>query len=87
MRNLSPKMKQMIIGDVERNVVEVPFSVVQEDWAEYEIPDGKVRVRMIVQRIKEVVDEEGNPVRLENGDRHIIVEWAVHVTSLDEESA
>lgn len=79
-----PQIRKAVIEGVERDVVEVPFSVVQEDWAEYEIPDGRVRVRLIVQRIREVVDEAGNSVRLENGDRLISVEWNASVVVSDE---
>ena len=47
---------------------EVEFTPLDEAWSEYEIDGGKVRFRMILNRVWHVLDEEGRPV-VEGGER------------------
>ena len=46
------KMMKMDVGGTIRDVIEVPFEIVKEPWAEYEMLDGgRLRVRHILQRL------------------------------------
>lgn len=56
-------------------VVEREYEVVAEEWARYDLLDGgRMRVKTVVHKIWEVVDEQGNPVKQPNGDRFLLVE-------------
>jgi hypothetical protein len=68
------KMMKMDVGGTIRDVIEVPFEIVKEPWAEYEMLDGgRLRVRHILQRLFVVCDEEGKPATDEAGDPIVVV--------------
>lgn len=67
-------VRQMDVGGVMRDVIEVPFEIVKEPWAEYEMLDGgRLRVRHILQRLFVVVDDDGKPAMNDDGDPLVLV--------------
>jgi hypothetical protein len=68
------KVIEMMVDGVPRNVIEVPFTIVTEPWAEYEMMDGgRLRVRHILQRVFVVVDDTGHFEIDAQGDPIVVV--------------
>lgn len=64
-----------VINGVQMPVVDIDFEIVKEPWLEYELADGgRVRVRAIVMAILQVLDPEGKPARLPDGQLWLICE-------------
>jgi hypothetical protein len=63
------------VGDKEVDAVEIGFEPVSEPWSEYKLADGgHVRMRLTVQRIYQVLEEDGQPAKTPDGFRYLIVE-------------
>jgi hypothetical protein len=63
------------IGDKEMDGIEIAFDPVKEPWSEYDLTDGgRVRIRPSVQRIFQILDEDGKPARLPDGSRLLVVQ-------------
>ena len=74
------EVRKMNFGGEERSVIELPFEIRREDWAEYAFADGGgVRVKVVVARVWQVVNDDGKPVYDEDGDRAIITEHRVDI--------
>ena len=74
-RRLLAEVRKMNIDGTERQVIELPFEIRREHWAEYEFADGGgVRFKAAVTRIWQVLDDAGQPDRLENGDLSLAIE-------------
>ncbi len=67
--------RKFAINDREMDGVEIDFDPIREGWNEYELRDGgRVRMRLTVQRIFQIVDENGQPVRDNAGERLLAVQ-------------
>lgn len=65
---------KLSIGGRDFDAVEKPFDIGKEDWNEYELLDGgTVRVKTTVQKIFQIVDDQGNAQRTGDGDLQIMV--------------
>jgi hypothetical protein len=63
---------------------ELSFEPVKEPWSVFELADGTyLRVRAQVVRVFQVVDEQGNPVYLPEGERHVVVRHRVEIIPTD----
>lgn len=63
------------LGDREIEGIEIAFEPVRETWNQYELSDGgRVRMRVTVQRIFQILDDDGKPARNEKGERILVVE-------------
>ena len=68
-------VKKVVYDGEEQNFVEVPFEIVREDWSEYSFADGgRVRVKTVVTRLSQMVDDDGQPMLDPSGERIILVE-------------
>ena len=69
------EVRTIDVNGEERQVIELPFEIRREAWAEYTFADGGgVRFKAVVKRIWQVLDDQGNPAHLDNGDVFLIVE-------------
>ncbi len=56
------------------DAIELPFEIVKEDWCEYALADGdRVRVRNTLIRILGLIDQDGQPIRGQFGERPVVV--------------
>ena len=63
------------VGDKEMDGIEVAFDPVKEPWSEYELTDGgRVRIRPSVQRIFQLLEEDGKPARAPDGARLLVIQ-------------
>ena len=59
----------------EMEGVELDFDPIREQWNEYELRDGgRFRMRLTVQRVYQLLDDEGKPAKAPDGTRMIIVQ-------------
>jgi hypothetical protein len=70
-----PQKRRFPVGDREMDGVEIDFDPVREQWNEYELRDGgRFRMRLTVQRVYQLLDENGQPARDSEGGRMLIVQ-------------
>jgi hypothetical protein len=70
-----PKKLRITVNGQEVDAVEVSFSIIHEDWNEYELADGgRVRAKLGVQRIMRVLDESGKPAMTNEGDPFVVIQ-------------
>ena len=63
------------VGDKEMDGVEIDFDPVKEQWNEYELRDGgRIKMRLTVQRVYQMLDEQGQPAKTPTGDRFLVIE-------------
>lgn len=63
------------VGDKEMDGIELGFEPIREPWSEYELTDGgRVRIRPSVQRIFQLLDEDGQPAHAPDGSRFLVVQ-------------
>lgn len=64
------------VNGQDLEVIDVGFEATKpEGWNEYELADGgRVRIKMTVIRILQVLDAEGKPAKNPDGDRFLIVQ-------------
>ena len=68
-----PGIFKIMVGGQEVSAVERDFETTREEWNEYKLLDGgTVRVKTIVSRICQVVDENGNPAFNADGTPFIV---------------
>jgi len=59
---------------------EVDFEIGREEWAEYKLLDGgTIRVKTVVSRIIQIFDEDGTPVRNQDGGLRYAIASQVHI--------
>ena len=59
---------------------EIEFKLLNEDWSQYQLPDGTiVKLRTTVLKILQVLDEKGKPAKTPEGDPVIMVNHKVDV--------
>ncbi|HUG14256.1 MAG TPA: hypothetical protein VMM78_04485 [Thermomicrobiales bacterium] len=76
--------KKINVGGQDVDAVEVSFSIVREDWNEYELADGgHVRLKTTTQRILRVLDDAGKPARTPDGEPFIVVQTSNQVVASD----
>lgn len=64
------------------DAVEVSYSIVKEEWNEYEMADGgRVRVKASVQKMLRVLDANGKGAVTEEGDPQVLVRSNIEVVS------
>ena len=63
-------------------VQEIDFDTVKENWNEYHLGDGTtVRVKTIVLKIFQILDDEGKPTETADGDPNVLVRSENRVTA------
>jgi hypothetical protein len=63
------------VGGKEMDGVEVAFEPTKEPWSEYELADGgRVRIRPSVQRIFQLLNDDGKPARGPDGSRLLAIQ-------------
>lgn len=68
-------MRKMMVNGEERDVVQLPFEVKVEPWAEYELLDGgRLRVRTVLLRVFQLIDPTGKPELTPEGEPSVIVQ-------------
>lgn len=68
------KVIEMVVDGVTRQAIEVPFEIVKEPWAEYQMLDGgALRVRHILQRVFVVLDDAGKQMVDDGGDPIVVI--------------
>jgi hypothetical protein len=61
-------------GD-EVEVIDLDFKIRTEEWNEYDLADGgRIRVKLSVNRVMQVLDPEGKPARTPDGERFVVVQ-------------
>lgn len=76
------KIRKQTIGGQIRNAQEESFDTTREDWNTYELESGtKVRVKLSVQKIFRLVDDQGNPLFSADGDPEIAVRHQVQIVA------
>lgn len=77
------RIKDLTFPDgVTRKVEEIDFSIVKEDWNEYQLTSGGyLKLKSIVQKIFWVLDQDGNRLYNDDGDPFILVRSSNQVTS------
>jgi hypothetical protein len=69
-------------GIQEVDAYELEYETIKEDWNQYRLPDGRlVRVKTIVSRISQVVDEDGKEQVNPDGSPLVVVTNRVEVVS------
>ena len=71
-----PTKRTINVNGQELEVTDVEFDPAKpEAWNEYALADGgRVRIKLSVNRILQVLDAEGKPARTPDGDRFLIVQ-------------
>jgi hypothetical protein len=70
-----PEKRRFPIGDKEMDGIEISFDPVKEPWSEYDLADGgRVRMRTNVQRIFQLLDDDGKPANSPDGSRMLAIE-------------
>lgn len=63
------------VGDREMDGIEIEFEPVKEPWSEYQLQDGgRFKMRLTVQRVFQLLDDEGKHARTPTGERFLVVE-------------
>jgi hypothetical protein len=76
------RTKKIPLGGEEHEGIELDFTVVREEWNEYDLADGgRVRVKTSVQRILRILDAEGKPARTAEDEPFIVVQSVNQVVS------
>lgn len=74
--------RKIAIGDKQFDGRDEPFETVREEWNEYKLADGRrVRAKLVIQRITQALDENGNVLCNEEGDPIIVAKHAIHILS------
>ena len=75
-------MRKLDIGGKSLKVQDESFTMIQEDWNEYELEKSGIRVRakLVVQKISQILNEEGSPAFSPDGDPQIAVKHQVVLT-------
>ena len=69
-------------GTQEVDAYELSYETIKEDWNQYKLPDGRtVRVKVIVSRICQVVDENGAPRFNSDGSLSLIASQRVEIVA------
>ena len=77
-----PGIFKMMVGGQEVSAVERDFQIQREEWNEYKLLDGGiVRVKTTVNRICQVVDDNGNPKYNADGTPLMVVHHKSDVVS------
>jgi hypothetical protein len=72
----------MPTGLQEFDAYELTYETIKEDWNQYRLPDGRlVRVKVIVSRIAQVVDADGNEQLNPDGSPFLILSNRVEVVA------
>ena len=68
-------------GTVEEiDAYELPYDTVREEWNQYRLPDGRlVRVKVIVSRICQAVDTNGENINTPDGSPLLVVSNRVEI--------
>ncbi len=65
-----------------RKLKKSSFKLQHEDWSLYTLPDGTVvKLKTTVMKILQVLDNDGKPARIVEGDPFLIVNHRVDVIS------
>jgi hypothetical protein len=68
------------IGEKEYDTREEEFEIFREDWNEYRLlAGGRLRLKTVVQRITQVLDDDGSPLLNESGDPVVIVRHSPNI--------
>ena len=71
-----PTKRTINVNGQDLEVVDVTFEPVKpEAWNEYELGDGgRVRIKLSVNRVLQVLDPDGKPAKTAEGDRFLVVQ-------------
>lgn len=71
----STKIREMTFPDgVTRKVEEMDFSIVKEDWNEYQLDSGiYMKMKAVVQKVYWVLDDKGSRQYTVEGDPYLLV--------------
>jgi hypothetical protein len=69
------KTKEMTFPDgITRKVEEMDFSIIKEDWSEYQLDSGTyVKLKTVLHKVFWVLDDQGNRIYTAEGDPHLLV--------------
>ena len=77
-----PRTIKVKIDNVEHDAIEVEFEIAREEWNEYKLLDGgRVRVKITVQKISRILDAQGKPAYVPDGDPHVVVRHNTQVVA------
>ena len=69
------------VGDERRPAFELEFEIEREDWNVYKLLDGgRVRVKVVVAKMFQVLTDDGEFARTPDGDRLVVVRNNVQIT-------
>ena len=72
----------MPTGPQEFDAYELAYETIKEDWNQYRLPDGRlVRVKVVVSRIAQVVDSDGNEQLNPDGSPFLILSNRVEIVA------
>lgn len=70
-----PQKRKFPVDGKEMDGVEIGFEPTREAWNEYELVDGgRIRIRLTVVRVFQLLDDKGQPAHNPIGERMLIVE-------------
>ena len=70
------------LGSQEVHAYELEYETIREDWNQYRLPDGRlVRVKVLVSRFCQVVDDDGNDLINPDGSPVLIASNRVEVVA------
>lgn len=70
------------LGSQEVDAYELEYETIREDWNQYRLPDGRlVRVKVLVSRFCQVVDDDGNDLINPDGSPVLIASNRVEVVA------
>jgi hypothetical protein len=77
-------MTTLAIEGRQRNVREEQFDVVREEWSEYQLAGGTtVRVKLSVQKIFRVLNDDGTPALNSNGDPYVVIRHVPQIVATE----
>ena len=67
-------------GNLVDAIIQDFHNIGGEHWNEYDLEDGtRLKVKIVVNRVLRILDEDGNPATNENGDPLVRVSSNTHV--------
>ena len=61
-------------GKLANAVIQDFHNIGGEHWNEYDLEDGtRLKIKVVVNRVVRILDEDGNPATTENGDPFVCV--------------
>lgn len=71
-----PTKRTINVNGQDLEVVDVSFDAAKpESWNEYELADGgRIRIKLVVTRVLQVLDPDGKPAKTPDGDRFLVVQ-------------